>query len=409
MPRAAASASPDSARARIQHHPADGVVVAGFSTRALVESAARAGYAVASVDAFADLDNGASPAIAVRPGDPGVGRCDPLGIARAAAGLPGSSVAYVASFENHPDAVRILARGRRLLGNPPRVLARARAPSVVAAVLRSHGFAAPELRLRAAGDPGRTAWLAKPFASGGGHGIARWQHGDTLHRTHFLQQRIAGQPGSLVFVADGRHAVPFAFSRQLVGEPEFGSSGFGYCGSILVPSKSTTFSNSDALFETACIIADTLTRELRLVGVNGIDFIARTGTPFVTEVNPRHTASMELAERTFEFSVFGAHVGGCDGLAPRFDLHAARRDSAAEVVGKAIVFAKRTVVVGDTRSWLEDPSVRDVPHPGERISRGSPICTIFARGGTVAACHTALVRRARKLYEEIGGSGRRSA
>lgn len=409
MPRATASASTDSGVTRARAGPADGVVVAGFSTRALVESAMRAGYAVASVDAFADLDNGATPALALRAPGSGVGRYDPLGLARATAAVPGAWVAYVANFENHPDAVRVLARGRRLLGNPPSVLARARAPSVVAGLLRQHGFAAPELRLRGGRDPGRTAWLAKPFASGGGHGITRWRHGDTLRRTHFLQQRIHGHPGSLVFTADGKSAVPFGFSRQLVGEPEFGASGFGYCGSILVPARSPTFSNGDALFETICTIADTLTRELRLVGVNGIDFIARNGTPFVTEVNPRYTASMELAERAFELSVFGAHVDGCNGVATRFDLESARRDPAAVVFGKAIVFAKRTVVVGDTRSWLNDSSVRDVPHPGERIPRGSPICTIFARGATDAACHTALVRRARKLYQDMGGSGRRSA
>jgi len=409
MPRATASASPDSTRTHTRNRPAEGVVVAGFSTRAFVESATRAGYTVASVDAFADLDNAATPALVLRAPGPGIGRYDPLGIARAAAAMPVASVAYVASFENHPDAVRILARGRRLLGNPPDVLARARAPAVVSAVLRAHGFPAPELRLRPGRDPGRTAWLAKPFASGGGHGITRWRHGDTLRRTHFLQQRIAGQPGSLVFAADGARAVPFAFSRQLVGEPEFGASGFGYCGSILIPAMSPTFPHGDALFDTACTIAGTLTRELRLVGVNGIDFIARNGTPFVTEVNPRYTASMELAERAFEFSVFGAHVSGCNGVAPAFDLGSARRDSAALVFGKAIVFAKRTVVVGDTRAWLDDPSVRDVPHPGERILRGNPVCTIFARGASDAACHTALVRHARKLYEEIGGSGRRSA
>jgi len=409
MPRATVSASPDSPRPRTSHRPAEGVVIAGFSTRALVESAVRAGYVVASVDAFADLDNSATPALALRAPGSGVGRFDPLGLARATAAVPGEWAAYVASFENHPDAVRLLARGRRLLGNPPSVLARARAPSVVAALLREHGFAAPELRFRVGRDSDRTRWLAKPFASGGGHGITRWQRGDTLRRTHFLQQHIRGQPGSLVFVADGTHAVPFAFSRQLVGEPEFGASGFGYCGSILVPAKSATFRNGRALFETAVAIAHTLTRELRLVGVNGIDFIARNGTPFVTEVNPRYTASMELAERAFGFSVFGAHVGGCQAVSPCFDLESARRDSAAPVFGKAVVFAKRTVVVGDTRAWLDDPTVRDVPHPGERIPRGSPVCTIFARGASEAACRAALVRRAGKLYQEIGGSGRRSA
>jgi hypothetical protein len=32
--------------------------------------------------------------------------------------------------------------------------------------------------------------------------------------------------------------------------------------------------------------------------------------------------------------------------------------------GKAIVFARENLVIGDTRRWLEDPDVRDVPHAG---------------------------------------------
>ena len=399
MPRDAGSASPD----------ARSVVIAGFSTRALVESAVAAGYRAASVDAFADLDNAATPALALREAGPDIARYTPLGIARAARALPGRLAAYVASFENHPDAVRILARGRQLLGNPPRVLAHARAPDLVSQLLHRHGFAAPHIHLGPQSDPPPRAWLSKPFASGGGHGIAAWRRGTSLRATHYLQQRIAGIPGSLVFAADGRGAVPFAFSRQLIGEPEFGASGFRYCGSILAPARTATFANAGALFDTACTIADMLARDLGLVGVNGIDFIAQRGTPFVTEVNPRYTASMELAERAFEFSVFAAHAASSMGANTRFDLAAVRSDTAVDVIGKAIVFAKRSVVVGDTRAWLEDQSVRDVPQPGERIARGSPICTIFARGATEAACHAALVRRARKLYHEIGGSGRKSA
>jgi len=410
MQRAAGSASTDARTApRSQRPPARSVVIAGFSTRALVESAIAAGYVAASADVFGDLDNPGTPALSVRGPAPGLARYHPLGIARAARALPGLLAAYVASFENHPDAVSVLARGRRLLGNAPRVLVRARAPDLVSALLREHGFAAPDIRLRGGPHLSRASWLAKPFASGGGHGITHWTRGAVVRRTHFLQQRITGVPGSLAFAADGRSAVPFAFSRQLVGETEFGASGFGYCGSILVPARSATFPNADALFDTACGIADTLTRELQLVGVNGIDFIAHDGTPFVTEVNPRYTASMELAERAFGFSVFGAHALGSNGAAPRFDLDSARHDSGAGAIGKAIVFAKRTMIMPDTRAWLGDTSVRDVPQPGERIPGGNPVCTIFARGVTVTACHAALVRRARKLYEKIGGGGRRSA
>src|SRR6185437_1098679 len=203
---AAGSALTNPGRIAAGARGAGSVLIAGFSTRALVESATAAGFTAASVDAFADLDNRGTPAVAVRPEGPGPGRYDVLGIARAAAGIAGQSVA---SVENHPNAVRLLARGRRLLGNPPGVLMRARSPSLVSAVMREHGFIAPDIRLRAGRQIRSRSWLAKPFASGGGHGITRWHRGDTLRRSHFLQQHIRGVPGSLVFVADGRHAVPF--------------------------------------------------------------------------------------------------------------------------------------------------------------------------------------------------------
>ena len=42
----------------------------------------------------------------------------------------------------------------------------------------------------------------------------------------YLQQRLEGVPGSVVFVAAGGRAAPLGVSRQLVGEPAFGASGF---------------------------------------------------------------------------------------------------------------------------------------------------------------------------------------
>jgi len=57
------------------------------------------------------------------------------------------------------------------------------------------------------------------------------------------------------------------------------------------------------------------------------------------------------------------------------------------------------VICGDTRDWLDDPTVRDVPHPGERIAAGRPVCTVFAHGANAAECHAALVRRANRVFE----------
>jgi predicted ATP-grasp superfamily ATP-dependent carboligase len=145
-----------------------------------------------------------------------------------------------------------------------------------------------------------------------------------------------------------------------------------------------------------------------LVGVNGIDFVACDAVPYAIEVNPRWSASMELVERAYGLSMFGAHADACrSGALPAFDLAKVRRRTGAS--GKAIVFARRDVVMGDTRAWLSDPSVRDVPHPGERIVTRRPICTVFATGGDWVECRDALVRRAARVYEEIeqSATGRR--
>jgi predicted ATP-grasp superfamily ATP-dependent carboligase len=98
--------------------------------------------------------------------------------------------------------------------------------------------------------------------------------------------------------------------------------------------------------------------------------------------------------------VFGAHAAACvSGALPDFDFARARRGGRAH--GKAVVFARRDVVTGDTRPWLEDPTVRDVPFPGERLHAGRPVCTVLADGADAAACHAALLGRADRIYAEL--------
>lgn len=404
MRHASGSASPELGAAAVRR-----VLVAGFSTRAIAESAARAGFLVASVDAFGDLDHRATPATALGR-DHGLAY-RPHALVRAARDLPGDAFSYVASLENHPATVAELTRGRMLWGNPPAVLRRARNPILVARLLRAHGLPALAARRHPPRDPAISPrrWLIKPMHSGGGHGITHWRPGQPIRRMQYLQEYADGPSGSFAFVADGRSAVPFACTRQLIGDPAFGASGFRYCGNLLA--LPVPLAHGDAFVETAAAIAGVLVRELHLVGVNGFDFVVRDGVPFLTELNPRHSASMELAERAFGFPVFGAHAAACQGTLPSFDLAAALRDrrGVTGVIGKAVLFARRAITAGETHRWLGTDVVRDVPHPGERIARGSPVCTIFARGARPSDCHAALVRTAQRMYEEIGGRGRRSA
>ena len=114
---------------------------------------------------------------------------------------------------------------------------------------------------------------------------------------------------------------------------------------------------------------------------------------------------MELVERATGSSIWRAHVAGCTGAMSRARYASGGVRTLAH--GKAVLYARRPVVLGDTTRWLADDDVRDIPAPGERIARGSPICTIFASGRTSALCYAALVRRARIRFAEVEGRMRR--
>jgi len=383
------------------------VLLVGISARAIAESAAAAGYGVTTIDAFGDLDTAQYARCFATRRDFGVRyRADV--VALLSRRIDTDAVAYAGGWENHPKAVAELASGRRLLGNPPAVLRRVRDPRRLAQALRRRGFAVPAVRYtppRAQGAGG-AAWLLKPRASGGGAGIRSWSTAQSVTPGSYLQQRIEGVPASIVFAADGDRAIPLAVTRQLAGDAAFGARGFRYVGNILADRNDPTLPNGPALFMSAAALAQAVTEEVGLVGVNGIDFVARDGIPFPIEVNPRYSASMELVERALGVSIFGLHARGCASPFSAADVVVPSISDGA--IGKAIVYARTAVTLGNTTHWLDDASVRDVPHPGERIGRGHPVCTVFARGDDAVSCYAALVRRAEEVYGaiEAGGAAR---
>lgn len=424
-------------------HPPTRVLLAGISTRAAAESAAGAGFAVTALDAFGDLDQHPGVRALSLPRDLHR-RFTARSAAGAARAIEGDAVVYLSPFENHPAAVRALSAHRVLWGNPPDVLRRVRDPLQLAASLARRGFAVPRVivggssrpasaeryatatapppdRRSATESPAATGWLLKRRASGGGRGVRAANAGTSPGRGAYLQERIDGAPGSVVFAAASGRATVLGVSRQLIGERAFGADGFRYCGSILVTANRGTIPGAthapapDAwlgdgsrgslgyvttVVAGAVALAAAVTEEFGLVGVNGIDFIVRGGIPYPIEVNPRWTASMELVERAYGVSVFGAHVlASTRGELPAFDVASAW--TTAPAVGKAIVFARAAVRVGDTRAWLDDPDVRDVPHPGEHIAAGRPVCTVLAEAAGAEACHAALVRQAERIYERL--------
>jgi predicted ATP-grasp superfamily ATP-dependent carboligase len=377
-------------------------LVLAVSARAICESARRAGYETRAVDAFGDLDLIRSTSTIALARESGA-QWSARAAAVAARGIECDGVVYGSGFENHPAVVRALATIAPVIGNSFETLRRSRDPIELARVLTARGYCVPNVSetppaSRGVRDLARRRWLRKPRASGGGHGIASWRSGIPLAPRMVLQERVSGIPGSIVFAANGSQAVPLAISRQLIGDRQFGAVGFRYAGNILEQGS------DDVLFRNACELARGVTEEFGLVGVNGVDFVAREDVPWVIEVNPRFSASMELAERAYGVPVFDIHVRACSGELPDFDLSAAR--AGTTVHGKAVLYARRTSHIGDSTRWLEEEDLRDIPHPDETISKGRPICTVFAHASSAAACRAALARRATEIYGRVERGGR---
>ena len=383
------------------------VLVAGVSTRAAAESAAKAGFDVIAIDAFGDLDQHPavrSLSLPLHDGAPFTAHA----AAEAVRDVTADAAVYLSPFENHVRAVDALSAAsstalrasRALWGNPPDVLRRVRDPFLLAGVLRRRGFVTPITRVDVPPElTGTNEWLVKPFRSGGGNGVRSWTPDAPVSHGYYAQERIAGVPASIVFVAAGGRAVPMGISRQLIGDEAVGASSYRYCGNVLASADDEVF--TERAVGSLIALAHEVTAQFGLVGLNGIDCVIEDEVPYAIEVNPRWCASMELVERRYGVSMFGAHAAACsDGVLPAFEL--ARVRQTRSVPGKAIVFARSDVVVGDTRSWLGDETVRDVPKPGEQFTRGQPICTVFAEGESSAECLQALKRRAHEIYVALG-------
>jgi predicted ATP-grasp superfamily ATP-dependent carboligase len=374
------------------------ILVLGVSTRALVESAVRGGHDVVAVDFFGDRDQARAAESYALQRDLGLPPTAE-GLAEAAGRMDAEAVVYGSNLENHPAVVAELAGRHRLLGNPAEVLREVRDWALLRSCCREAGIAHPVTLLPGEeGRAGQGRWLRKRLRSGGGHGIAAWD-GRALDDAHLLQTEVDGRAASVAFVADGRRSRIFGLTEQLLGRSALGGSGFSWCGNVLP----LELPAADAASVWAQIdhMVTSLTRRFGLTGVNGLDLVigrdpAGAARPYLIEVNPRFSGSMELAERAFGVNVFTLHLEGLAGRLPRA-LSADR--SPDGYVGKGIVYARRPIVAPNTEEWLVR-GFRDVPSSGQPIAAGHPVCTVLARGRDRQACLAGLFSAAAAVYRD---------
>lgn len=374
----------------------------------MAESAVRGGYNVVTLDYFGDRDQKELVQ------NYSLMRDFQLGFSAhallvASRGLDFEAICYNSGLENHPEVVQKLAKGHILLGNSPSTLWRVRDWAHLRAVCQQENIPHPVTRLPGEEQPvgpsgpsvrlGLNRWLTKPARGGGGRGIYFWK-GNALGEGRILQQWIPGRPGSAAFVADGQRCVLLGITEQLIGRRELGARGFTWCGNILP--LSLPASKRDAVLREVREMAEKLTRAFGLRGVNGVDFVlsrnkAGPPVPYLMEVNPRYTASMELVEWAYGLNIFHLHIRSFDGELPSFSLE--ETIDQPGFCGKGIVYATRDTVMPETAGWRAR-NRRDIPFPGEKIGAHRPMCTVLAQGASRDDCWSRLLAAAEEVYRD---------
>ncbi len=378
------------------------ILVVGISVRAMVESAVHNNYPVIALDAFGDQDLRALTECYSLRHECGVGY-NPQTLYHVGRKLAFDAVAYTSNLENHPDVLRRFATSHRIIGNSPQVVGSVRHWESLFAGLKQAGFSVPQTILHGENPKVNRdrRWLLKPILSGGGHDIKFLRKERSAGDRAMLQEYIPGKPCSASFLANGHECVLIGITEQLIGLRQFGSCGFRYCGNLLPVPEVLDPDSRGIILDQVRRLAEYLTREYGLIGVNGIDFVLNGNHQvWLTEVNPRYSASMEIIERAYSLPVFHLHAQAVlDGRLPEFDLETMLNGS---FFGKAILFAERDAVASDTQTW-QARGIRDIPASGEKLRRGSPVCTILTSGPTYDETMAELIRQAAVLKKQLYG------
>ena len=334
------------------------VLVAGFATRHVAQSAYRAGYEVCAVDHFCDQD----------------------------LSWYTQDREKFEDLEDLPDAIDRICRRHHfnlfvpasgaemllpsvpLCGTPPDRIAR-----FLDKLDTQHFFESLDVPVPRIMPDGEYPAMVKPRTGAGGWrnsvigSEAEMDTWRTLYEDvpHIRQEVIGGIPASVCCITDGSHAVAIAANEQILRGS--GGSSYGFSGSI------TPFSHIHGrkMEDLAIRIA----AASRCRGTIGIDFVIGASGPVAIEVNPRFQGTADTVEMALGCNLFDLHAGACSGHLP------ARRPEAREVAARSILFADRDLTVNRDLGVLRE-FVADIPWPGTFFEKDQAIVSVYGRGPT---------------------------
>jgi hypothetical protein len=335
------------------------VLVAGFATRHVAQSAHQAGYEVCAVDHFCDQD----------------------------LSWYTKDREKFSELEDLPGAIDRICRRHRfdffvptsgaeilpppvpLLGTPAESIARFLDKLDTQHFFESLGVPVPRLM-----PEGEYPAMVKPRTGAGGWRNAVIGSDAEMDAWRALyedippirQEVIGGIPASVCCIADGSRAMAITANEQILRGS--GESAFGFSGSV------TPFVHPKA--GEMIVIAECIAAASGCRGTIGIDFVVSDDRPVAIEVNPRFQGTVDTVEMTTGCNLFDLHAGACAGHLP------ARRPECREVAARSILFADRDMTLTADLGVLKE-FVADIPWPGTFFEKDQAIVSVYGRGPTL--------------------------
>jgi predicted ATP-grasp superfamily ATP-dependent carboligase len=367
---------------------ADTVVIAAQSGRALAQAARRAGLRPYVADLFGDEDTrDLAQSCRVLPGRFGRAMVAEavLGALEALdeeAGSPG--VILGSGFEDDPALIAEIARRHRLIGMSAPTIAFLKDPFAFADFCARLGVPHPPISAGPVEEPGR--WLMKARGgSGGGH--IRPALMPVPEDGHYLQAWVPGQPYAINALAGGDSLRVLAVTEQWTAPAA--THPYRYGGAV-APAPGEPPGLPAGLVGEIVAAVERIADAARLTGLFSADFLSDGTGWWLTEINPRPGATLDLLDRRAS-PLLPAHIDACLSAEPRIALGAPPVDAAAS----AICYAGCDHAPIPAMAW--PAHVRDRPTAGTTVRRDSPICTVFAAGADGGSARAALAERVGQL------------
>lgn len=334
----------------------------------------RAGYTVAAIDGFADVQTHTlCSQLTTVPFDAQGFKAEGLLAAVKTFDLTAFvGMVYGSGFEAQPELLQELQKLLPILGNDAAVVAQVKNPDSFFAALKQYDILHPDwyatkpkklndLLIKAVGG------------SGGAHIRLAEKVVDVLKHPCYFQQQLAGEAVSVLFIANQYHIE----SQQYI-------EAVGFNLQWTSPTQGSPFrfggaaSNADLLESIQSQLlyaAELLTQHFGLQGLNSLDALFCNNDDgeqiFVLELNPRLSATIDLYADTYP-DLFERHIRSCQKRALTSLTSVAATSNAM-----AIVYAEQDLRINADfvwPAWVKDQP-QSVMH-GVRILGGEPICSV---------------------------------